>query len=51
MADSFAADLIVGLLSVQEASHGVRFVEWLEYLSPVHTAGSRRALDVQKFID
>ena len=51
MAGSFAADLIVGLLSVQEASPGVRFVEWLEYLSPVRTAGSRRVLNVQKFID
>ncbi|MBD9368061.1 MULTISPECIES: hypothetical protein [Gammaproteobacteria] len=51
MADSFAADLMVGLLPVQEASPDARFVMGLEYFSPVRATGSRRVLDVQKFID
>ncbi|KDC20057.1 hypothetical protein [Bordetella bronchiseptica] len=51
MAGSFAADLMVGLLPVQEASSETRFVMGLEYFSPVRAAGSRRALDVQKSID
>lgn len=49
MADSFAADLMVGLLPVQEASPEARFVMGLEYFSPVRATGSRRVLDVQKF--
>ncbi|WP_418156214.1 hypothetical protein [Pseudomonas aeruginosa] len=51
MADSFAADLMVDLLPVQEASSDARFVMGLEYFSPVRATGSRRVLDVQKFID
>ena len=47
MADSFAADLMVGLLPVQEASSDARFVMGLEYFSPVRATGSRRVLDVQ----
>ena len=49
MADSFAADLMVGLLPVQEASSDARFVMGLEYFSPVRATGSRRVLDVQEF--
>lgn len=48
MADSFAADLMVGLLPVQEASSEASFVMGLEYFSPVRATGSRRVLDVQK---
>ncbi|WP_175857667.1 hypothetical protein [Burkholderia anthina] len=51
MADSFAADLMVGLVPVQEASSEASFVMGLEYFSPVRTTGSRRVLDVQKSID
>ena len=51
MADSFAADLMVGLLPVQEASSDARFVMGLEYFTPGRATGSRRVLDVQKFID
>jgi hypothetical protein len=51
MADSFAADLMAGLLPVQEASPEARFVMRLEYFSPVRATGSHRVLDVQKFID
>lgn len=51
MADSFAADLMAGLLPVQEASPEARFVMGLEYFSPVRATGSRRVLDVQKFVD
>ena len=46
MADSFAADLMAGVLSVQEASSDARFVMGLEYFSPVRATGSRRVLDV-----
>ena len=51
MADSFAADLMVGLFSVHEASSDARFVMGLEYFSPVRATGSRRVFDVQKSID
>src|SRR3546814_11247397 len=51
MADSIAADLMAGLLPVQEASPEARFVMGLEYFSPVRATGSRRVLDVQKFVD
>ncbi|CAM2295883.1 hypothetical protein QYG06_09935 [Xanthomonas euvesicatoria] len=51
MADSFAADIMVGLLPVQETSPEARFVMGLEYFSPVRAAGSRRMLGVQKSID
>ena len=51
MADSFASDPMIGLLPVQEASSDARFVMGLEYFSPVRATGSRRVLDVQKFID
>ena len=51
MADSFGANLMAGLLPVQEASSDARFVMGLEYFSPVRATGSRRVLDVQKFID
>ena len=51
MADSIAADLMAGVLSVQEASPEGGFVIGLEYLLPVGATGSRRVLDVQKFID
>ncbi|EJV1366113.1 TPA: hypothetical protein ACNRRD_005507 [Pseudomonas aeruginosa] len=47
MADSFAAVLMGGLLSVQEASSDARF----ECFSPGRTTGIRCVLDVQKFID
>ncbi len=47
MTDSFAAVLMVGLWSVQEASPATRF----EYFSLVSAAGSRCVFDVQKFID
>ena len=47
MADSFAADLMAGvLLSVREASPEGGFVIGLEYLLPVGATGSRRVLDV-----
>ncbi|MBG6595930.1 hypothetical protein I5I64_00105 [Pseudomonas aeruginosa] len=48
MTDSFAADLMVGELSVQEASPRKAS---LEFLLPVGATGSRRVIDVQKFID
>ena len=51
MADSFVADPVVGQLSVQEANPEARFVMRLEHLPPVRSTGSRRVLDVQKFID
>ena len=51
MADSFGANLMVGLLSVREAGHVTRFVMGLEYFSPVRATGSRRVLDVQKSVD
>ncbi len=47
MTDSFAAVLMVGLWSVQEASPETRF----EYFSPVRATGSRCVVDVQKSID
>ncbi|MFG0230149.1 MULTISPECIES: hypothetical protein [Pseudomonadota] len=46
MADSFAADLMVSELSVQEASPEGGFVIGLEFLLPVGATGSRRVLDV-----
>ncbi|WP_319126068.1 hypothetical protein, partial [Pseudomonas aeruginosa] len=51
MTDSFVTDLMVGLSSVQEVGTEGRFVMWFEYCSPVRATGSRRVLDVQKFID
>ncbi|ELZ4498645.1 hypothetical protein ACM74C_23260 [Pseudomonas aeruginosa] len=51
MADSFAADLMVGLVPVQEASSEASFVMGLEYFSPGRATGSRRVPDVQKSID
>ena len=51
MTDSFVTDLMVGLASVQEVGTEGRFVMWFEYCSPVRATGSRRVLDVQKFID
>ena len=51
MADSFGANLKVGVLSVHEAGPEIRFVMGPEYFSPVRATGSRRVLDVQKFID
>lgn len=49
MADSFGANLKVGVLSVHEAGPEVRFVMGPEYFSPACVAGSRRVLDVQEF--
>ncbi len=51
MADSFGANLMVGLLSVREAGHVTRFVMGLEYFSPVRATGSCRVHDVQKSVD
>ena len=51
MADSFGANLMVGLLSVREAGHVTRFVMGLECFSPVRATGSCRVLDVQKSIE
>ncbi|ALV78761.1 hypothetical protein JGZ79_25860 [Pseudomonas aeruginosa] len=51
MADSFGANLMVGLLSVREAGHVTRFVMGLECFSPVRATGSCRVLDVQKSVD
>lgn len=51
MADSFAADLMVGLLSLQKANPEARFVMGLEYFSPARATGSRRVLDEPKSID
>lgn len=46
MADSFGANLMVGLLSVHEASSKTRSFVSSEHFSPPHVAGSRHVLNV-----